>query len=87
MPRIFFLYLIIFVFASCEQSTTPDVSNLKADVKIVRTETKLNDIKTKEQLEKLINQNPAFYNLYFKKIIGVYDGDNIDTILQTLIIL
>ncbi len=80
MPRIFFLYLIIFVFASCEQSTTPDVSNIKADVKIVRTETKLNDIKTKEQLEKLINQNPAFYNLYFKKIIAVYDGDNIDTI-------
>jgi hypothetical protein len=82
MSRIFFLFFFVFAFLGCKQSTTPDVSNINTDVKIVRTETKLNDIKTKAQLEQLIIQYPAFYDIYIKKIISVYDGENLDTLFK-----
>jgi hypothetical protein len=71
------------LLSSCQQQKAPDVSGITTNVKIVRTETELSNIKTKMQLEQWQQAHPAFSELYLKEILPIYEGENSDSLFAS----
>lgn len=66
-------FLSIFIFDSCKNNDAPDVSSVKAEINLVRTESELSDAKNIDNLESIIDKNAPFYGLYLNEILG-YKG-------------
>ncbi|MGB4958767.1 MAG: hypothetical protein WBO36_04775 [Saprospiraceae bacterium] len=68
------------VWSSCGEDSAPDVSNIPADVKIIRTEQLLFDIATKKDFYNLFDMHPSFYNLYFSDVLALDGAQNRDSL-------
>ncbi|MBC7883825.1 MAG: hypothetical protein H7X99_00010 [Saprospiraceae bacterium] len=82
MIKNFIICFVLVNLFSCKQSNIPDTSHIESDVKIIRTDQELINVKNREDLDKLILKNPAFYGIYFKEVLPVYQGENKDSLYR-----
>jgi hypothetical protein len=71
-------YIIFFVagmiyFSSCKNNHGPDVSSIKADIQVVRTENDLFAANSILELKKITEKSAPFYDIYMNEILG-YKG-------------
>lgn len=82
----YLFFLFILTFLSCKQSTKPDVSGIKLDIKIERFDKDLYESKSKDrqQTDQLLQKKYGmFYDDYMHQMVGNYDYSNAQ-ILSTL---
>ena len=84
MIRIVLILSSIYFLTGCKQKNHPDVSGIQADVKIHRTEKELSKLQNIDEVDKIIKNHPAFYNLYFKEILKFPDDTNRDSLFNNL---
>nr|HMU03900.1 hypothetical protein [Saprospiraceae bacterium] len=71
MVRYILGFLFVSLLFSCQNTKAPDVSHIKADIEIVRTENQLSSIKSVSDLNKLMDGHKAFYRLYFSEELSI----------------
>lgn len=86
MQKSSFIFLVIIIlnvcFSACDQEThvsLPDISNIKADIEFIRYDQKLDSLDAERpsiSYEKLIIEHPNITDLYFKKLIKLYDKNH-----------
>ncbi len=79
MSRILTFIVLISFAISCKKSGIPDVSKISADIEFVRTERELASVKKREEWTLLIQQNPAFFQIYNNEILPVLKSNNQDS--------
>ena len=84
MIRFFLILVTISLLSACKRDNTPDVSGIDADVKILRTENEIFNMREFKDIEYLIKSHPAFYQLYFKEILMFPNDKNQDSIYKSL---
>ena len=84
MSRVLWMLLCIWLLFSCKQNHAPDVSDIQADFEIFRTERDIQNISSREAFDKMYSEHPAFYDIFFKNITGLYAGENRDSMYQVL---
>jgi len=84
MIRIFLILVTISLLSACKRDNTPDVSGIDADVKILRTENEIFNMREFKDIDNLIKSHPAFYQLYFKEILMFPNDKNQDSIYKSL---
>ncbi|MFZ1456125.1 MAG: hypothetical protein WAT46_08800, partial [Saprospiraceae bacterium] len=71
--QILFFFALAILISSCKNNHGPDVSSIKADVHVIRTENDLFDAKSILELKKIIENSAPFYDIYMNEILG-YKG-------------
>ncbi len=84
MIRIFLILVTISLLSACKNDNAPDVTGIDADVKILRTENEIFNIHEVNDIDSLIKNHPAFYQLYFKEILMFPNDNNQDSIYKSL---
>lgn len=84
MIRVLIILTGIVLLFSCKQSSAPDVSYIPAEFDIYRTEKDIRSIHSREDFDKLYDEHPAFYNLFFNEVTGMYTGNDKDTMYTVL---
>jgi hypothetical protein len=81
-------YILGFVFGSllfsCQNTKAPDVSHIKAEIEIVRTEDQLSKIKSASDLNKLMEEHKAFFRLYFSEVLSISNANNPDSLYTAI---
>lgn len=80
MVRYILGFLFVSLLFSCQNTKAPDVSHIKADIEIVRTENQLSSIKSVSDLNKLMDGHKAFYRLYFSEVLSISNANNPDSL-------
>ncbi len=77
------IYCLLILFlacllSNCKNNSSPDVSSIDVDTKIIRTEKELSRTKNSNEIKELIKNNQPFYNIYVNEALG-YKGTNVDS--------
>lgn len=84
MVRLSWILLSIGLLVSCGQNRGPDVSGIEVDFKIFRTEKDVSNVHSRDDFEQVYAAHPAFYQIFFNNITGIYTGSNIDSMYMNL---
>jgi hypothetical protein len=78
------ILILCFVFIlGCKGDKSPDTSHIQADIKVIRTESALQNISNPAGIKSLMEKNPAFYKIYFSEVLGMSSASE-DSIYQYL---
>ena len=81
MIRNILALILATVLLGCNDVKTVDVSHITVDTKFVRTEHNITVLKDTSALKKIINEHPAFYNIYLQEVLPLYQGPSNDSLL------
>jgi hypothetical protein len=74
-------YISLWTGCKSDRESTPNISNIEISTEIVRFDSLLYTIQSKNDLTNIQQAYPAFFNLYFNQILGINHFDRIDTLL------
>jgi hypothetical protein len=83
-PGLFFGLGIACLLAACSGNNGPDVSHIQAEAKVVRFEKLLSACSDTLCIRKLMQEYPAFSEIYFRHILQLRFPENPDSILVSL---